>query len=134
MNRQEALEILMRIIGNRLVWRENPKALKAAGREKQSKLAAQKYQEYKQILVAKSERARILLDDPEYKRLESAATLAKKQHDRARGLSIATPIAVGKVGEAFTTMMAFGDNWQEVVDQIKKSVGSRNGRRSNRGN
>jgi serine phosphatase RsbU (regulator of sigma subunit) len=120
MNTQQALRILRPILGPKLAYRENPRALTG------DELAqAQENAEALRLCVQKAKdalherREAVLAGDAEYQRLRKEWQAAEKARSVAAGRAYLRRIEVGVDGPLAFWIRAEGDNWSDVVDQIK---------------
>ena len=123
MNRTQAIAKLRPILGKKIAWREDDRALVGEARE-----AA----ELKRLeAAAASEAARaarrahyeaLLAGDAEYQRLKAEAEAAETAAKQAAGFAYRHRITVGTIDSVLGAfwVKAEGDNWQEVVDILTK--------------
>jgi hypothetical protein len=122
MNEKQALARLRKILGVRIAWRVNPKALNAEQRESR-RVAARVQRDLQMTLQAQRDARRDeLLTDPEYVRLRDEAAAARRAADELTSLCYVEPIQVGRVSEGPLRCLhveAAGDTWDEVVAKIE---------------
>lgn len=125
MNKQQAMRELKRILGKRLMWREDPDAPVGEVREAAIAIATAARDASREASDAVNARSKALLaGDAEFQRLAAVAGKAREAMEKTRGAAHRHRITVGTdEGFAFA-VKAQGDNWQDVVDQLK-AKGSR---------
>lgn len=120
MNRTDAFKKLKRILGKDFRYREDPRALVGEERE-QAILAWRKAlgasQAAEEAMKAKREE---LLRDPEYLRLKAENLAAYEATKQTGSVTLARRVTVGTISGhgMFFSIIAQGDNWQEVVDKL----------------
>lgn len=120
MNAHQALTKLRKAIGPKIGWRQNRNALEEAGRVEQLEKAHDLRVVEEQLKAQVDELHNKLLSDPEYQRLKKLYHDARKQRERALGMSHHYPIQVGRNGDLFFTVLVEGDNWEDVIARAKQ--------------
>lgn len=120
MNQKQAIAKLRKIIGGKLGYRTNNGALNAEQREAQAALSRSLREKERELKEALDARRAELLKDPVYVDLRTRWNAQKDAADAALSKSHRKPIEVGRYGELFFTVLASGDNWDEVVTQLSE--------------
>lgn len=119
MQRQEALNRLRKILGNKLGYRVDPDAPSQEerdhAREAQAGLTAARVEAEK----AMQERQRVLLQDAEYQRLKQAWKEAREAAAKNAGLAMRFKFTVGVSNDLFFHVKAQGDSWEEIFAKLK---------------
>lgn len=119
MNRTQALAKLKPILGAKMAWREDPKALVGDERIAMMATAREKNVEQKALAAARDARcAAVLVADAEYQDLRTRAAAACKEFEHASYYAHHDRITVGVSGGMFFSVRASGDNWAEVVQKV----------------
>jgi hypothetical protein len=121
MNQKQATAKLKKIVGKKLAWRINSNALAQAERDEQSAVCRSMRETEKALKAALDEMRAKLLNDPVYVQLRADWNAAKDAADRALSKSHRKPIEVGRMGELFFTVLASGDSWADVIEQLSSS-------------
>lgn len=121
MNERQAIAKLKKIIGPKLAWRENRRALDANAREEKSLRAKELRIQQRAAQEALEAKRAELLRDPEYVALRQKLQSIKEEADVALSQSRQRKITVGKLsgvgGVEFFHVLAEGDDWAEVVEK-----------------
>ena len=118
MNQKQAIAKLTKIIGPKIGWRINSKALDEAGRAEQLEAGKAMRATERTLKDALDARRAELLKDPVYVDLRNRWNVAKDAADKALSRSHSKPIEVGRTGELFFTVLASGDSWEDVVEKL----------------
>lgn len=126
MNRNQAVAKLRPMLGKRLAWREDERALTGEAREAALAILEAANARKRELCEARDARRRAVLEaDTEYQRLCQAASDAGSEASKMAGrahrrrVTVGTTSSVGGIG--FFHVAADGDNWQEAVDRVKAS-------------
>lgn len=116
MNQTQALAKLKRLLGPKLGYRINAKAPTADERAELRAGFDELQAAEKAAEAAREARlVELLANDAAYQRLKAEAIAAKKAAADVRGKLYRYRITVGVSGAMFFSVMAEGDNWDEVV-------------------
>lgn len=119
MNQTQAIAVLKKIIGPKFGYRVDPKAPDVDERERRRAAMKEAADAVRAADAARVERLNaVLAADAEYQRLKAEHAAARKRHEQ-----IPSPyhkrVTVGRVSSMFFSVVADGDNWQEVVAAVK---------------
>lgn len=115
MNQTQALTKLRKIIGPKVSYRIDSKALPADEREaKQAKVRELRAKKQAAEEASAARRAE-LLRDPVYRALRAEVNALDAEIGKHLHAAYAKRITVGVVGGMFFSVRAEGDNWAEVV-------------------
>ena len=120
MNQTQAITKLKRLLGPKLGYRIDPKALDAEGRESARVLARELTAKKIAAEEAMNARRAELLRDPIYQGLRREFSSLRDQQEQAQGAARHMRITVGTTGGVFFNVKAEGDNWDEVVALVEK--------------
>jgi len=116
MNQTQALAKLKKLLGPSVGYRINAKAPTADERaELREGFPALQRAEEETKAAREARLVELLAGDARYQELKAAATAASKAAAEARGRLYRHRITVGVSGSMFFSVMAEGDNWDEVV-------------------
>jgi hypothetical protein len=122
MNLTQAKVQLRKLLGKHVMFRYNPDAPDTEAREA-SRADAQRLQ----LVLDSAEAAKAacrakLLADPQYLRLVAEWKAAEKATAAAYCRSRSYRVTVGLNMGRFFSVKAEGDNWQDVIDQLKEKI------------
>lgn len=118
MNQKQALAKLAKILGSKMAWRINEKALDAEGREAARAEVRRLNEEKQQAEEALAARRAELLQDPAYQALKARHDALKKSAEQAAGRAYHQRITVGRRTDLFFHIEVEGDNWDDVVSKL----------------
>ena len=115
MNQAQAITKLRKVIGAKLAYRTDKGAPDADGRAAIRAEWIVAKQVADQAEAARKARYEELLKDPEYQRLKAVAVAANKAAENKRAGLLRHRITVGRDQGFCFSVVAEGDNWDEVV-------------------
>ena len=118
MERSVAIKKLEKLLGKKLAWRINPKALDAEERQAARETLTAAIAERKALQEKRDARERELLADPEYQQLKAAAKAAAENAERISGLTRCFKITVGTNEGMFFLVKAEGDSWEQIIEKL----------------
>lgn len=123
MNQKQAIAKLSKLIGPTFGYRVDPKAPDAEQREAlHAAWAEAKARRDAAAEVRDARRAEVLRADAEYQRLKGEAAAAEAALERAGAGRWHYRVSVGRCSKLFFSVVAEGDNWQEVVDKATNNA------------
>lgn len=119
MERAVAIKKLGKILGKKLGYRVDPKALSRDEREVARIECLEAVKERKELEEKKNARSRAILEaDAEYQRLAADHKAARERAERLGSMSRRQKITVGTSEGIFFRVMAEGDSWEEVIEKL----------------
>jgi hypothetical protein len=118
MNQQQALTKLKKVLGPKMGYQVNPKALKAEERAAASEQIRAVNQKKREVEAAMTARREELLGDPAYQALKAELDALQKKGGALMGKAYTKPITVGVMGGVCFHVRADGDTWSEVVAKV----------------
>jgi hypothetical protein len=122
-NNKQAVARLKKLLGPRVVWQENERALSAEKREAAHVLACDLREQERAVKAEAVARREALLSDPTYRALCAKQDALRKQADVASSEARQKPITVGTMsgtsGFSLFHIKADGDTWDEIVAAVE---------------
>jgi hypothetical protein len=124
MNQTQAIAKLRKLLGPKMGYRVDPKALAAEEREQMLEQSRQLRVQRDELRAARDALRAELLSDPRYVELCKQAKALEEAQMSAYSRATHKRVTVGRVSSLFFHQVADGDNWAEVVEAVQAKEGA----------
>jgi predicted S18 family serine protease len=123
MNEKQAIAKLKKIVGRDLAYRIDPKAATAEDRQAAcAKREALRLTRVAAVDALEARRTKILEGDAEYQRLKAELATARSAAEANASVSLSYRITVGRSSKLWFSVLAQGDNWDDVINKLEKET------------